>query len=112
MLWISIQEREVSMTAQIKHMVIFNLVYEKDSSEAKKFLTDGQTLLTSIPVVKEFQVLRQVSSKNDYDFGFSMVFDSDEDYEAYNNHPVHQSFVAERWKKQVSRFLEIDFRAF
>ena len=100
------------MTAQIKHMVIFNLVHGKDSSEAEKFLTDGQTLLTSIPVVKEFEVLRQVSRKNDYDFGFSMVFDNEADYEAYNTHPIHQSFVADRWKTEVSRFLEIDFKAF
>ena len=98
------------MSAQIKHMVIFNLVYGKESPEAIQFLTDGQALLTSIPVVKEFEVLRQVSPKNDYDFGFSMVFDNPGDYEAYNNHPVHQSFVAERWMKEVSRFLEIDFK--
>ncbi len=100
------------MSAQIKHMVIFNLIYGKDSSEAEKFLSDGQALLTSIPAVKEFEVLRQVSPKNDYDFGFSMVFDNEGDYEAYNNHPIHQGFVAERWKKEVSRFLEIDFKAF
>lgn len=111
-LHVNYEERDVIMTAQIKHMVIFNLVYGKDSPEAEKFLTDGQALLTSIPAVKEFEVLRQVSTKNDYDFGFSMVFDNEGDYVAYNNHPIHQSFVAERWKKEVSRFLEIDFIAF
>jgi len=98
------------MAVQIKHMVIFNLVYGKDSPEAMKFLSDGQTLLSAIPVVKDFQVLRQVSSKNDYDFGFSMIFDNAQDYETYNHHLVHQSFVAERWKTEVSRFLEIDFQ--
>ena len=100
------------MAEQIKHMVIFNLVHGAQSPETEKFLADGQALLTSIPVVREFEVLRQVSPKNDYDFGFSMVFDSQADYETYNNHPVHQSFVAERWLKEVSRFLEIDFKAY
>ncbi len=100
------------MAEQIKHMVIFNLVYGAQSPETEKFLADGKALLTSIPVVREFEVLRQVSPKNDYDFGFSMVFDSQADYETYNNHPVHQSFVAERWLKEVSRFLEIDFKPY
>lgn len=97
------------MAKLIRHMVIFNLVHGKDSQEEIKFLKDGQELLTSIPVVKDFQVLRQVSVKNDYNFGFSMVFETSEDYAAYNNHPVHRDFVASRWEKEVTKFLEIDF---
>lgn len=77
------------MAEQIKHMVIFNLIHPEGSQKAQKFLADGQALLTSIPVVRDFQVSKQVSPKNDYAFGFSMVFDSAEDYEAYNGHPVH-----------------------
>ena len=100
------------MAQKIKLMVIFNLSHGQDSPETDRFLTDGQRLLTSIPVVKEFQVLRQVSPKNDYDFGFFMVFNDDIEYEEYNKHPVHQSFVEERWKKEVQRFLEIDFTAY
>ena len=38
-----------------------------------------------------------------------MVFANQEAYDAYNVHPVHVQYVAERWVKQVSRFLEIDF---
>lgn len=98
------------MPTRIKHMVIFNLIHGKDSPLTEKFLSDGQRLLTSIPVVRDFEALLQVSAKNDYDFGFSMIFDSDKDYEEYNNHPIHRGFVEERWKKEVSRFLEIDFR--
>lgn len=97
------------MTRQIKHMVIFNLIHQKDSPEAVKFLTDGQALLTSIATVKNFEVFHQISSKNDYNFGFSMIFDNNEDYETYNNHPVHIDFVENRWKKEVSQFMEIDF---
>lgn len=101
------------MTAKpIRHMVIFNLIHQKDSQEELKFLKDGQELLTSIPVVKDFQVLRQVSSKNEYNFGFSMIFETSEDYATYNNHPVHKAFVASRWEKEVTKFLEIDFEDF
>jgi len=92
-------------------MVIFNLQYPAGSAEADKFLSDGKELLSSIPGVNKFKVFRQVSAKNDYEYGFSMDFDSQDDYDAYNAHPVHTDFVENRWKKEVTRFLEIDFAA-
>jgi hypothetical protein len=95
---------------EIQHMVIFNLPYKKGSSKAVKFLNDGNRILTGIPVVRDFQVFLQVSSKNDYQYGFSMVFTDQEDYETYNNHPDHVAFVEERWMKEVTDFLEIDFK--
>lgn len=94
----------------IRHMVIFDLKVEKGSTAAEKFLSDGQRILEAIPVVKQFEVLYQVSAKNDYDYGFSMEFDSQVDYETYNAHPDHEKFVQERWMTEVERFLEIDFR--
>ncbi|MFD1956294.1 Dabb family protein [Paenibacillus thailandensis] len=93
----------------IIHSVIFSLKHGKGSPEEKQFLEDGRTKLSSIPAVKDFRVFRQVSPKNDYDFGFSMTFESEADYEAYNVHPIHADFVANRWKKEVERFLEIDY---
>ena len=96
---------------EIQHMVIFNLPYKKGSSKAVKFLNDGNRILTGIPVVRDFQVFLQVSSKNDYQYGFSMVFSNQEDYETYNNHPDHVAFVEKRWMKEVTDFLEIDFKA-
>jgi hypothetical protein len=95
---------------QIQHGVIFSLKHEKGSAEAKQFLEDGRSILTSIPVVQNFQVFDQVSQKNDYDYGFTMVFDSMEDYTTYNEHPSHVAFVEERWMKEVESFLEIDFK--
>jgi hypothetical protein len=93
----------------IRHMVIFNLKYPKGSAEAEKFLNDGKSILTSIPAVQNFGVFRQVSSKNDYDYGFSMDFASQADYDSYNEHPFHVQFVQDRWLVEVERFLEIDF---
>jgi hypothetical protein len=95
----------------IQHMVIFDLKHERGSAAEAGFLADGKAILTRIPVVHDFRVLDQVSPKNDYNFGFSMVFANKADYETYNNHPDHQSFVENRWKKEVARFLEIDFKA-
>ena len=94
---------------QIQHMVIFDLQYEKGSAEAIKFLDDGIEILSAIPVVQNFQSFNQVSTKNDYDYGFSMIFENREGYATYNNHPNHVAFVENRWKKEVTRFLEIDF---
>jgi hypothetical protein len=94
---------------EIQHMVIFNLLYKKGSSEANKFLEDGERILSDIRVVQNFQVLRQVSIKNDYDYGFSMIFANKGAYTTYNNHAEHVRFVKERWEKEVTRFLEIDF---
>ncbi len=97
---------------EIQHMVIFDLKHEKGSAEADKFLKDGREILSKIPVVKSFQVFNQVSVKNDYTYGFSMVFAGQTEYTAYNNHPDHVAFVETRWQKEVSRFLEIDFKAY
>lgn len=94
---------------EIQHMVMFNLKYEKGSEETDKFLADGKRILSVIPGVQNFQVLKQVSVKNDYDYGFSMIFASRDAYTTYNNHSDHISFVEDCWKKEVTRFLEIDF---
>ncbi|MEK7718345.1 MAG: Dabb family protein [Bacteroidota bacterium] len=91
-------------------MVIFDLKHEKGSEAETRFLADGKRILTHIPVVRDFRVLDQVSFKNDYHFGFSMFFSNRADYETYNNHQDHVAFVENRWKKEVTRFLEIDFK--
>jgi heme-degrading monooxygenase HmoA len=97
-------------TGEIRHMVIFDLIHEKGKADAEKFLKDGQSILTKIPGVQDFQVLDQVSLKNDYTYGFSMLFSSQATFEAYTKHPDHIGFVENRWEKEVKRFLEIDFK--
>ena len=96
-------------TGEIQHMVIFDLKHEKGSALAEKFLKDGEQILSNLPVVQNFQVFNQVSLKNDYTYGFSMVFAGRQEYDTYNNHPNHLAFVESRWKSEVTRFLEIDF---
>ncbi|BBI33283.1 Dabb family protein [Cohnella abietis] len=94
----------------IVHSVIFNLKHPQGSEEENRFIEDGRAILTSIPVVQNFKVYRQVSPKNEYAFGFSMEFANAEDYETYNLHPLHVSFVSERWETEVLNFLEIDYK--
>ncbi|GGF63703.1 stress responsive protein [Paenibacillus albidus] len=89
-------------------MAIFTLSHPRGSREAEAFLQDGARILSAIPVVRNFEVLHQISPKCDFDYGFSMEFENQEAYEAYNAHPSHQSFVQERWETEVARFQEID----
>lgn len=94
---------------RIRHMVIFCLKHEQDSTETEKFLLDGKAILSSIPTVENFEVLNQISPKNDYNFGFSMEFSDRDAYDSYSAHPDHEAFVEQRWKVEVTSFLEIDF---
>lgn len=94
--------------SDIIHSVAFTLIHEPGSALENAFLADGRRILTAIPGVREFRVLRQVSAKNPYRFGFSMRFATQADYDAYNAHPDHLAFVGERWQKEVAAFLEND----
>lgn len=94
--------------SSIKHMVIFTLHSGKENAETESFLQESKEELSAIPGVEQFEVFRQVSAKNEYDYGFSMLFANQQIYDAYNNHPVHIKYVEERWNKKVSRFQEID----
>lgn len=92
----------------IRHMALFTLKYDAGSAAAAVFLKDGEEILSAIPVVANFEVLRQISVKCDFDYAFSMEFENQEAYDAYNVHPDHQRFVRERWETEVLRFQEID----
>lgn len=92
----------------IRHTVVFTLRHATGSLKEKAFLRDAK-ILAEIPGVKKFEQLRQISSKNNYDFGFSMEFADQAAYDGYNAHPKHIAFVRDRWSHEVERFLEIDY---
>lgn len=92
----------------IRHTVVFRLKHAKGSAAETAFLSAADVLAT-IPGVKRFEKLRQVSPKNDYAFGLSMEFDGEAAYHGYNDHPEHVRFVKERWVPDVEQFLEIDY---
>jgi len=92
----------------IRHTVVFKLIHKRGSEEEKGFL-DAIRKLSVIPGVQNLELLRQTSTKNNFDFGLSMEFEKAGDYEAYNQHPDHTRFVATYWKREVTDFLEIDY---
>ena len=92
----------------IRHTVIFVLKHAHGSLQEKMFLRDAKTALEKIPGVEKFEQLKQVSKKNDYEFGFSMEFASPEIYQAYSIHPQHDAFVQEFFIPLVEDFMEID----
>ena len=92
----------------IRHTVVFRLKHPEGSDEEKAFLLAAD-VLKQIPGVENFEKLRQVSPKNDYDYAFSMEFTDQTAYDRYNEHPEHTRFVKERWASEVESFLEIDY---
>ena len=92
----------------IRHTVQFKLKHAPGSPQERDFLAAALALAT-IPGVTRFEQSRQVSGKNPYAFNFSMEFADQAAYEGYNNHPVHVSFVRDRWVPEVEDFLEADF---
>lgn len=92
----------------LRHTVTFRLRHPSGSSEERDFLK-AACALSAIDGVNNFECLRQVSRKNDFTFGLSMEFDSQAEYDYYNQHPDHTRFVAERWNREVEAFLEIDY---
>ncbi len=92
----------------IQHTVAFRLVHPAGSAEEAEFLGTARRTLTAIPGVRDFTVSRQVSAKSPLTFQFSMVFDDDAAYTAYDAHPDHRGFVADRWVPEVAEFQELD----
>jgi hypothetical protein len=92
----------------IRHTVAFRLKHPKGSPAEAAFLADA-LVLAAIPGVTHFERLRQVSPKNEFDFGFSMEFADEAAYQGYNDHPDHVAFVRDRWVPEIEAFLEIDY---
>jgi hypothetical protein len=93
---------------RIRHTVVFTLSHPQGSPAEADFLATAARL-EAIPGVEHFEILRETSPKNDYRFGISMEFAGSAEYEAYNGHPDHVSFVQGRWIPEVSAFLEVDY---
>lgn len=92
----------------IRHTVAFRLHHAPGSAEEADFLAAARAL-ADIPGVEAYEQLRQTSAKSDFTLGLSMEFADPSAHEAYNEHPVHAAFVADRWVPEVADFQEIDF---
>ena len=91
----------------IRHAALFRLNHPAGSPEEAAFLR-ALAALASIPGVTGFEIAREVSPKNPFDFAVSMAFADAAAYQAYNDHPRHVDFVANQWVPEVSDFMEHD----
>ena len=80
-------------------------------SAAERDFLEAAAGLGEIPGVEAFDVLAEVSPKNEFRFGISMEFADSAAYDGVQPHPAHVRFVEERWLKEVEDFLEIDYAA-
>lgn len=85
---------------------------QKDNEQANAdfFLDNSRKILSNIPGLKDFEVSKQVSVKNNFQYGFSMFFENEDMYKAYNEHTDHTDCVKSIWLKDVEEFMEIDFK--
>jgi heme-degrading monooxygenase HmoA len=95
---------------RIRHSVVFRLKHDAGSEAESDFLR-ANAALASIPGVEAFELMREVSPKNDYAFALTMEFADRAAYAAYNEHPDHVAFVQGRWVPEVDAFLEVDSEA-
>ena len=91
----------------IRHAAIFRLSHSKGSSEEAGFLAALSDLRT-IPGVESFEIAREISPKNPFDFAVSMTFADQAAYHGYDQHPRHVAFVQTRWIPEVAEFMEHD----
>ena len=92
----------------IRHSVILKLKSSINSEDKKAFF-DAVDVLAEIPDVQKFEVLKQTSPKNKFEYGISMEFDNQEQYDTYSNHSIHLHFIQYFWINNVEDFLEIDY---
>lgn len=93
----------------IRHSVILTLYSSLSPSEKMQFFA-AVAELKQIPGVQKFEVLKQTSQKNPFQYGISMEFESQEAYDLYTNHSLHSAFVDKYWAACVEDFLEIDYQ--
>lgn len=92
----------------ITHSVFFKLKHAQGSAEEMAFL-NAALELSSIPGVHNFKCVKEVSKSNKFEYGLTMEFDDQKNYDDYSAHPDHVQFVEQLWAKNVEEFLEIDY---
>jgi len=93
----------------IRHSVILRLKSSLSLADKSQYFV-AVNELKHIPGVQKFEVLKQTSPKNPFDYGISMEFENQEAYDLYTNHSLHTAFVEKYWAACVEDFLEIDYQ--
>ena len=93
----------------IRHSVILTLKSSLSPEDKMQYFAAVDEL-KQIPGVQKFEVLKQTSNKNPFQYGISMEFESPKAYDLYTNHSLHVAFVEKYWAACVEDFLEIDYQ--
>ena len=91
----------------IRHAALFRLKESKGTAGERDFLA-ALAALGTLPGVEDFEIAREISPKNPYDYTVSMRFADQAAYAAYDSHPAHVAFVQTLWIPQVAEFMEHD----
>ncbi|RXK48298.1 Dabb family protein [Aquirufa rosea] len=92
----------------IYHSVFLTFKPDLSGFQQDHFFAEAMKL-AQIPGVQEFECLREISPKNNFQYGLIMQFENKDIYQAYTNHPLHVWFVENVWIPSVADFQEIDY---
>jgi Stress responsive A/B Barrel Domain len=95
------------MKTNIRHAGLLKFKSTVTAQEKQAFFIALKNL-EHIKGVEKMEISKQISSKNTFEYGFSMEFANEDIYNAYNIHPSHDAFVKNYWLKYVADFMEID----
>lgn len=90
-------------------MIIHSVILTFKENAKKQDFFEAANKLANIEGVKNFKLLKEISPKNKFEYGISMEFDNQEQYDYYTNHAEHQNFIQNFWMNSVEDFLEIDY---
>jgi hypothetical protein len=93
----------------IRHSVILTLKSSLSPADKLQYFAAVDEL-KQIPGVQKFEVLKQTSAKNPFEYGISMEFENQEAYNLYAGYSLHTAFVEKYWAACVEDFLEIDYQ--
>jgi hypothetical protein len=93
----------------IRHSVILTLKSSLSPVDKLQYF-EAVNELKQIPGVQKFEVLKQTSAKNPFEYGISMEFETQQAYDLYAGHSLHTAFVEKYWAACVADFLEIDYQ--
>lgn len=96
----------------ITHAVMFWI--DNNNAEKQAKLLEGAAMLGEIPGALEFRHGAAIPSDREivddsFAVAISMTFTDQATADAYQNHPIHQKFIAEYFKPLVSRAVVYDF---
>ncbi|EAZ81715.1 Dabb family protein [Algoriphagus machipongonensis] len=92
----------------ITHSLFFRLKYPIGSPEEHTFF-NALAKLSTISGVENFTILKQISQKNEFDYGLNIEFENQEAFQTFHQNPHHALFFKIYWPDFVEDCMELDF---